>query len=58
MGTPEDEFKFVVEDVLEETRESQPEFKDLVDAHLTFIGILGENEREYLGEDLKHVDLE
>ena len=29
MGTPEDEFTFVVEDVLEETRESQPDFKDL-----------------------------
>ena len=29
MGTPEDEFKFVIQDVLEETRESQPEFKDM-----------------------------
>lgn len=29
MGTPEDDFKFVVEDVLEEYQESQPEFKDM-----------------------------
>ncbi len=29
MGTPEDDFKFVVQDVLDETRENQPEFKDL-----------------------------
>jgi ferredoxin len=29
MGTSEDDFKFVVEDVLEEYREAQPEFKDM-----------------------------
>jgi len=29
MGTPEDEFQFVVEDVLEEVHETQPEWKDL-----------------------------
>ncbi len=29
MGTSEEDFKFVVEDVLEEYRESQPEFKDM-----------------------------
>ena len=29
MGTPEDDFKFVVEDVLEEYQEAQPEFKDM-----------------------------
>ena len=29
MGTPEDDFQFVVEDVLEEYQESQPEFKDM-----------------------------
>jgi ferredoxin len=29
MGTSEEDFKFVVEDVLEEYREAQPEFKDM-----------------------------
>jgi hypothetical protein len=29
MGTPEEDFIFVVEDVLEEYQESQPEFKDM-----------------------------
>jgi len=29
MGTPEEDFQFVVEDVLEEYQESQPEFKDM-----------------------------
>jgi ferredoxin len=29
MGTAEDDFKFVVEDVLEEYQEAQPEFKDM-----------------------------
>jgi hypothetical protein len=29
MGTSEEDFKFVVEDVLEEYQESQPEFKDM-----------------------------
>jgi hypothetical protein len=29
MGTAEEDFKFVVEDVLEEYREAQPEFKDM-----------------------------
>jgi len=29
MGTPEDDFRFVVEDVLEEYQEAQPEFKDM-----------------------------
>ena len=30
MGTSEEDFKFVVEDVLEEYQEAQPEFKDMV----------------------------
>ncbi|RZB31228.1 MAG: hypothetical protein SRB2_04753 [Desulfobacteraceae bacterium Eth-SRB2] len=29
MGTPENDFRFVVEDVLEEYQEAQPEFKDM-----------------------------
>jgi hypothetical protein len=29
MGTAEEDFKFVVEDVLEEYQEAQPEFKDM-----------------------------
>ena len=29
MGTPEEDFRFVVEDVLEEYQEAQPEFKDM-----------------------------
>ena len=59
MGTPEDAFEFVVEDVLEEYRESQPEFKDM-QAPLNREGayfFLNQNSREPVTEPDEMVPL-
>jgi ferredoxin len=52
MGTSEEDFQFVVEDVLEEYQESQPEFKDMA-APINKVGaefFLNQNSREPVTE--------
>ncbi len=59
MGTPEEDFKFVVEDVLEEYQEAQPEFKDM-QAPLNKEGamyFLNQNSREPVTEPDEMVPL-
>jgi ferredoxin len=59
MGTPVEDFKFVVEDVLEEYKEAQPEFADMV-APIDKVGAefyLNQNSREPMTEPDEMVPL-
>jgi len=59
MGTPEDDFVFVVEDVLEEYREAQPEFADMeapIDKEGAYF-FLNQNSREPVTEPDEMVPL-
>lgn len=59
MGVPPDDFKFVVEDVLEEVRETQPRFKDL-QAPMDKEGVhffVNQNSREPMSEPDEMVPL-
>jgi ferredoxin len=59
MGTPVEDFKFVVQDVLEEYRESQPEFADM-EAPIDKVGAefyLNQNSREPMTEPDEMVPL-
>jgi len=59
MGASEEDFQFVVEDVLEEYRESQPEFKDM-EAPINKVGaeyFLNQNSREPVTEPDEMVPL-
>lgn len=59
MGTPEDDFIFVVEDVLEEYQEAQPEFKDMeapIDKEGAYF-FLNQNSREPVTEPDEMVPL-
>jgi ferredoxin len=59
MGTPEDDFVFVVEDVLEEYREAQPEFEDMeapIDKEGAYF-FLNQNSREPVTEPDEMVPL-
>ena len=59
MGTPEDDFVFVVEDVLEEYQEAQPEFADMeaaIDKEGAFF-FLNQNSREPVTEPDEMVPL-
>ncbi len=59
MGTPPEDFRFVVEDVLEEYRETQPEFKDMkapIDKKGAYF-FLNQNSREPVTEPDEMVPL-